>query len=130
MDKISRNGENDYAGVSAIKDSKELKDSVMERVYSSQILALVQNMHNILKLHGVESMITNQYLSAAVGEIPPIEAWPQLWVADEDLDLAKWIVEEAGKDHPEFHEIRICPKCGEEVDGHFAECWHCGTRID
>lgn len=101
----------------------------MQRVYSSQILALVQNMRNVLNLHGIESMVTNQYLSAAVGEIPPIEAWPQLWVADEDVDLAQKIVEEAGKEPPKSHEIRICPKCGEEVAGHFAECWNCGSRI-
>jgi hypothetical protein len=49
----------------------------MVRVYSSQLLALVENMRNILGIHGVESRIMNQYLSAAVGEIPPIEAWPQ-----------------------------------------------------
>lgn len=101
----------------------------MQRVYSSQILALVQNMQNVLKLRGIESMITNQYLSAAVGEIPPIEAWPQLWVANEDVDLAQRIVEEAGKEPPESHEIRICLKCGEEVEGHFTECWNCGSRI-
>jgi hypothetical protein len=86
-------------------------------------------MRNVLNLHGIESMVTNQYLSAAVGEIPPIEAWPQLWVADEDVDFARRIVEEAGKDPPESHEIRICPKCGEEVEGHFTECWNCGGRI-
>jgi hypothetical protein len=102
----------------------------MVRVYSSQVLALVENVKNILTIHGIESRITNQYLSAAVGEIPPIEAWPQLWVSEEDFELAKSIVEEAEKDYPEFHELRICPKCGQEVEGHFAECWNCGTRID
>ncbi|MGE4544061.1 MAG: DUF2007 domain-containing protein [Pedobacter sp.] len=102
----------------------------MVRVYSSQILALVENMKNLLAIQGIGSKITNQYLSAAVGEIPPIEAWPQLWVSDEDADLAKKIVEDALKDHPEYNEVRICPHCGEEVEGQFAECWNCGTRLD
>jgi hypothetical protein len=102
----------------------------MVRVYSSQVLALVENMKNILRIHGIESRITNHYLSAAVGEIPPIEAWPQLWVSEEDCELAKRIVEEAEKDQPESHEPWVCPNCGEEVEGQFAECWNCGTRID
>ena len=102
----------------------------MQRVFSSQILALVENMKNILRIHGIESRITNQFLSAAVGEIPPIEAWPQLWVADEDYQPAKRIVEEAQKVHPEADEIRTCPHCGTDVEGHFAECWNCGRKID
>ena len=102
----------------------------MVRVYSSQLLVLVVNMKNILGIHGIESRITNQYLSAAVGEIPPIEAWPQLWVSEEDGELAKRIVEEAEKDQPEFHEPWVCPNCGKEVDGLFAECWNCGRRIE
>jgi hypothetical protein len=102
----------------------------MVRVYSSQVLALVQNMKNILEIRGIESRITNQYLSAAVGEIPPIEAWPQLWVSEEDFELAKRFVAEAEKDPPESHEIWLCPNCGMEVEGHFAECWNCGTAKD
>ncbi len=102
----------------------------MVKVYSAQILALVENMKNVLKMHEIESNITNQYLSAAVGEIPPHEAWPQLWVADQDFERAKKIVEEALRDSPESQEMLICPKCGEEVEGHFAECWNCGTTIN
>ena len=103
----------------------------MHMVYTAQVLALVVNMQNILKMHGIESVVTNQYLSAAVGEIPPHEAWPRLWVPDQDSERAEAIVREAGRDDsPEFRQILICPKCGEEVEGQFAECWNCGTTLD
>ena len=102
----------------------------MVRVYSAQILALVENMKNILKMHAIESTITNQYLSAAVGEIPPHEAWPQLWVSESDAARAQAIVDDATQEPPDLKLLRTCPNCGEAVENQFAECWNCGTAID
>ncbi len=101
----------------------------MTRVYSAQVLALVENMRNVLKMHNIESNITNQYLSSAVGEIPPLEAWPQLWVSNRDCKRAKTIIEDAGKEQFES-EVSICRKCGEEVESQFAVCWNCGAKMD
>jgi hypothetical protein len=102
----------------------------MLRVYTGQVLALVEIMKNVLKMHGIESCIRNQYLSAAVGEIPPHESWPQLWVSDQDFERARKVIAEAERDSPESQEILICPRCGEEVEGQFAECWNCGADLD
>lgn len=102
----------------------------MVKVYSAEILALVENMKNVLKMYDFESYIRNQYLSAVVGEIPPHEAWPQLWVLEQDLERAREIIKDAESDSPESKEVRICPVCGEEVEGQFAECWNCGTALD
>lgn len=102
----------------------------MVKVYRAEVLALVENMKNVLTMYGIESYIRNQYLSAAVGEIPPHEAWPQLWVSEQDLERAEKIVRDAGTDAPESKEVFVCPKCGEDVEGQFAECWNCGTAMD
>jgi len=102
----------------------------MVRVYTGQVLALVEIMKDILKMHNIESHIKNQYLSAAVGEIPPHESWPQLWVSDQDFEHARKIIEEAEKDSPESQDVLICSKCGEEVEGQFAVCWNCGAAVD
>ena len=99
----------------------------MKGLYSAQNLVLVENIKNVLKRHEIESTITNQYLSAAVGEIPPNEAWPRLWVSDQEVERAKKIIEDAEKNSTEGS---ICPKCGEEVEGQFAVCWKCGTDLD
>jgi len=102
----------------------------MVKVYSAEVLALVENMKNVLNMYDIESFIRNQYLSAAVGEIPPHEAWPQLWVSEQDLERAREIIKDAERDSPESKEVYICPKCGEEVEGQFAACWNCGTALD
>ncbi len=99
----------------------------MKRVYSAPVLALVENVKNVLELNGIESTISNQYLSAVVGEVPPIETWPQLWVKEEDAERAKEIIEAANTDVAESRETWVCPKCGEELEGQFTECWNCGT---
>jgi len=102
----------------------------MLRVYTGQVLALVEIMKEVLSMHNIDSHIKNQYLSGAVGEIPPNESWPQLWVADQDFERALMIIEEAQRDSPESQEMLICSKCGEEVEGQFAVCWNCGTALD
>jgi len=99
----------------------------MKRIYSAPVLAIVENMKNVLQLYGIRATITNQFLSAGVGELPPIESWPQLWVAKEDAERASEIIEATPKDLNEEKKTWICPKCNEEVEGQFTECWNCST---
>ena len=99
----------------------------MIRIYSAPILAIVQNIKNLLQLNGIASTITNQYLSAGIGEIPPIECWPQLWVEEQDAERASEIIEATKTDGSESRETWVCSKCGEELEGQFTECWNCRT---
>ena len=99
----------------------------MKRIYSAPVLAMVENVKNVLELNGVKSTITNQYLSAGVGELPPIESWPQLWVEEEDVERAAEIIRSTGKDLNQPEKVWVCPKCNEEVEEQFTECWNCGT---
>lgn len=100
----------------------------MIRIYSASVLAIVQNIKNLLQLNGIASSITNQYLSAGIGEIPPIECWPQLWVAEQDAERASEIIESTKTDEPQSQKTWVCSKCGEELEGQFTECWNCGTE--
>ncbi len=102
----------------------------MKRIYSAPVLAMVENVKNVLQLNGIRSTITNQYLSAGIGELPPIETWPQLWVAEQDAERASEIIEASEKDLSEAKENWVCPKCNEEIEGQFTECWNCGTARD
>jgi Putative prokaryotic signal transducing protein len=99
----------------------------MIRIYSSPVLAIVSNVKNVLELNGISCTITNEFLSAGAGELPPIEAWPQLWVAEVDAERASEIIETAEKDLGEPQETWVCPKCREEIEGQFSDCWNCGT---
>jgi YgiT-type zinc finger domain-containing protein len=96
----------------------------MKTVYSAQNISYISIFQNILERRGIRCRIKNQYLSAGIGELPPIECWPQLCVEDEDYFEASRIVEEAlsEKEMPAW----VCASCGEEIEGQFAVCWKCG----
>ena len=96
----------------------------MKTVYSAANISLVGVFRSILEGHGISCRIRNEYLSAGMGELPPIECWPQLCVEDEDFHEATRIVEVAlsVKEMTAW----VCDTCGEEIEGQFTECWKCG----
>lgn len=97
----------------------------MKTVYSASNISLVSIFQHILEGQGINCWIKNEYLIAGIGEIPPIECWPQLCVDDDDFSNAKRIVDEALS----VQEMSAwkCASCGEEIEGQFSECWKCGT---
>jgi hypothetical protein len=96
----------------------------MKIVYSAANISFVSIFQNILEGHGIRCWIKNEFLSAGVGEIPPIECWPQLCVDDDDFSEAKLIVEKALS--VEVMPAWKCISCGEDIEGQFTECWKCG----
>ncbi len=98
----------------------------MKVVYSAQNIALVSIMQNILEGSGIKCWLKNEFLSAGIGEIPPIESWPQVCVEDDDYPEAKRIIDEtlSAKDLTAWK----CDSCGEEIEGQFTECWNCGKN--
>ena len=96
----------------------------MPTVYSAPKISQASIIQSILEGSGIRCWLKNQYLSAGVGDLPPIECWPQLCVDDADYEEAKRIIEEAmvQKDLTTW----ICDSCGEESEGQFTECWKCG----
>ena len=96
------------------------------RVYSAPVLAMVANVQQVLESNGIESQIRGEYRGAAVGHIPPIEAWPELWVTDptqvsEAIRLVKEVLSSEDSDLPSWK----CPSCGEHIEGQFSACWNC-----
>ena len=97
----------------------------MKIVYSAQNIAVVGIYKSILEGNGIGCRIRNEFLTAAMGELPPIECWPQLCVEDEDYPEALRVLEEALS--PTETGSWRCGSCGEEVEGGFGECWKCGS---
>jgi len=96
----------------------------MKTVYSASNMSLVSILQNVLEGHGIRCWIKNEFLSAGVGELPPIECWPQICVDDDVFPEAKRIVDEALS-------VKVmtawkCDSCGEELEGQFTDCWKCG----
>ena len=99
------------------------------KVYSSPNLTMVGHLKNVLELRGIACSIRGEFGGAAVGLLPPIVCWPELWVVDESqAEEAKQIISEAleSTEHEPAH--WKCPRCEEEMEGQFDVCWKCGTN--
>src|SRR6202140_4483624 len=52
----------------------------MKRVFRAASLIQVAHARNVLLTAGIESELRNQYLAGALGDLPMLETWPQLYV--------------------------------------------------
>lgn len=99
------------------------------KIYTSPDLPMVGHIKNILESHGIACIIQNQYSSAALGDIPAIECWPELWIIDKnELERAKAIVKEALDPPSQDSTPWKCPNCNELCEGQFTACWNCGKE--
>lgn len=99
----------------------------MIRVYTAQLLPDVAVVKAMLESQQIPCVLRNEYLGSGIGELPPVECWPELWVVHEHhADRAKALVDEymapGGYDsQPPWQ----CSECREMVDAIFARCWNC-----
>lgn len=98
----------------------------MKKLYTAESLIEVAHLKNILENAGIQCQLKNDRLMGALGEIPFLECWPQIWVNDSDLSRARAILDEVLAPAPEAPSWR-CPSCGEDVEGQFEVCWNCGA---
>jgi hypothetical protein len=86
----------------------------------------------LLAKEGIACLVKNDRLTAAIGEIPFVECFPELWVIDDDvyprarLLLNNWMALEADSDAAPW----TCSYCGEESFPQFAACWNCSRSRD
>ena len=82
----------------------------------------------LLTGQGVACLLRNDHLFSALGEIPLLECFPELWVVDDEVYprarylLTKWLSDDDAD--ADWH----CPNCGEELPGVFGACWACGCQ--
>jgi hypothetical protein len=97
----------------------------MKRVFRAASLIQVAHARNVLLAAGIQSELRNQYLSGALGDLPMLETWPQLFVEDSDEHaalraLARAAVAPSGASW-------TCEHCGELLEPQFTSCWRCGS---
>jgi len=99
----------------------------MKRVYTSEVLAEVAHLRNLLEQRGIRCTIRNEQLTGALGDLPFLDCLPELWVLD-DADLEPALAFVARQRAPaEPGPAWRCRGCGETNEGQFAACWHCGA---
>ncbi|WP_019028287.1 DUF2007 domain-containing protein [Colwellia piezophila] len=96
----------------------------MKLVYSNENHFLVNNAKNLIDAQGISTFIKNEFAQGAVGEISAFDAWPELWVTnDEDFEQAIEILKSS--QNSDKGEDWICQSCSEENDPSFEVCWNC-----
>jgi len=97
----------------------------MKRVFRAATLVQVAHARNVLITAGIQCELRKQYLAGAMGELPMMETWPQLFVDDEDEQSALRALARAAT-APVGHPW-ICEDCGEQLEAQFTSCWRCGA---
>jgi hypothetical protein len=97
----------------------------MKRVFRASSLLQVAHARNLLLTAGIASELRNQYLAGALGDLPMLETWPQLYVEDDDEQpalraLARGAAAPTGTPW-------TCAGCGEQLEPQFTSCWRCGA---
>lgn len=99
----------------------------MRRVHVSESTIEIAHLRNLLESAGIACVVRNERLGGAVGEIPFLECWPELWVCEPGQALrARGLIDEALRPRASF-DPWDCPHCGERIDGQFSECWRCAA---
>ncbi len=98
----------------------------LERVYVGADPLIAGHIEAILNERGIHSLVRNRHLVGGAGEIPPLEAWPEVWVDRDDAAIARQLISEIIEPEGPAPADWRCPDCGEWIEGQFAECWRCG----
>lgn len=91
---------------------------------------MVGHFQSILEPLGIHCEIRNEGGVSLAGEVPLTQVYPELWVLG---NWNRWQAEQlikrylAGLGNAPTAPAWTCPRCKEEVEGQFSECWNCGT---
>jgi hypothetical protein len=98
----------------------------MKRVYRAATLLQVAHARNVLITAGIRCELRNQYLAGAMGDLPMMETWPQLFVEDGDENYALSALARAAS--ADLGAPWICDECHEQLEPQFTCCWRCGCE--
>ena len=97
----------------------------MKRIFASPNLAEVHHAKNLLEATGIRTLLKNEMLASALGQLPFAECQPELWIADDaDLETAQRLLTEGPLPPEERCDLWQCV-CGEIAEAQFTQCWHC-----
>jgi hypothetical protein len=97
----------------------------VKQVFRAASLLQVAHARNLLIAAGIDSELRNQYLAGALGDLPMLETWPQLWVEDAFESAALHTLARAAA--APSGTPWTCAQCGERLEPQFTACWRCGA---
>lgn len=102
----------------------------MKKVFCSENRLRVQQVKDLLDSYQIPCFIKNEYAIGGAGEISPFDAWPEVWLTDDDwFNRASKLITELENPVNEGSPW-ICQHCHEENDASFEICWNCGAEFN
>lgn len=100
----------------------------MKRVHIAPTLLDAQLAADALSSLGIATHVLNANAAGALGEVPFMQAQPEVWVdADNQESRAREVL--AGLSNAPLRNEKPCPHCGEMNPGNFLSCWQCGVAL-
>ncbi len=103
----------------------------MKQVYSAGNEVDAQLVKGFLDEQGIESVVQGAGLQQILGEIAVTrDTLPTIWVREEDVERALTAIAGFKADAIPAQPAAdpwTCPKCGEQIEPQFTECWNCGA---
>ena len=97
----------------------------MKLVYTHPSIIAVVKAQSLVEFAGIKCVLRNEYATGAIGELAPIDAWPEVWVInDKDFERASSLIEESQKATQKAD--WECAQCGSLSPATFDSCWYCG----
>jgi hypothetical protein len=98
----------------------------MRRLVQAPNLAIAALWADTLQQAGIAARVQRQFLAGAVGELPPDQCLPEIWLVHDEQEAAARALLRELTDLPQR---RWTCACGEEVEGGFESCWSCGRAM-
>jgi hypothetical protein len=100
----------------------------MKRVHIAPTLLDAQLAADALSGLGIATHILNANAAGALGEVPFMQAQPEVWVDDDRQATQAHEALTALLNAPPRAE-KTCLRCGETNPGNFLSCWQCGGAL-
>ena len=99
----------------------------MKLVYTHPNPVVVAQARSAVELSGIECIVRNEYAGGAIGELAPIDTWPELWVvSDSEFAKATQLLEQQHA-RTKLDEWK-CDLCGAMSPTTFELCWQCAAE--
>jgi hypothetical protein len=99
----------------------------MKKLFVSEDWFSIMQVTQLLDANRIPFLVKNEFASGAVGEIPPLDALPEVWLLEDDWYARANALIDDLRHLPTEGDSWICASCEEENDGNFKLCWQCGA---